>query len=110
MSREKLPYNKACGLEDFTDPDLVAVLREIYPDEMERTGPGFPTGVERRKHWEVAMSVRALRDFGVLRRDAEILGVGAGTERTVFHLTRHVRRVVATDLYLAPGEWEREAH
>lgn len=103
------PYNKACGLEDFADPELSALLREIYPDEARRS-PGFPSGAELRKHWEVAMSVRALRDFGALRRDAEILGVGAGTERTVFHLTRHVRRVVATDLYLAPGDWEREAH
>lgn len=102
-------YNKACGLEDFADPELSALLREIYPDEVERS-PGFPAGTERRKDWEVAMCVRALRDFGALRRDAEILGVGAGTERTVFLLTRHARRVVATDLYLAPGDWEREAH
>ena len=102
-----LPYNKACGLEDFADPELAAVLREVYsyPGAQE-TGPG----AERRKQWEVAMSVRALRDFGALRPDAEILGVGAGTETTVFYLTRHARRVIATDLYLAPGDWEREAH
>jgi SAM-dependent methyltransferase len=107
----RLPYNKACGLEDFADPELVAVLREIYLQEGSQEGmPAFPAGAERRKHWEVAMSVRALRDFGALRPDAEILGVGAGTETTVFYLTRHARRVVATDLYLAPGEWEREAH
>lgn len=102
-----LPYNKTCGLEDFADPELAAVLREVYsyPGAQE-TGPG----AERRKQWEVAMSVRALRDFGALRPDAEILGVGAGTETTVFYLTRHARRVIATDLYLAPGDWEREAH
>jgi SAM-dependent methyltransferase len=108
---KRLPYNKACGLEDFADPELAAVLREVYPQEgASETGPAFPAGAERRKHWEVAMSVRALRDFGALRPDAEILGVGAGAEATVFYLTRHVRRVVATDLYLAPGDWEREAH
>lgn len=104
----RLPYNKACGLEDFADPELIAVLREVYSQEA--SVPAFPAGAERRKHWEVAMSVRALRDFGALRPDAEILGVGAGTETTVFYLTRHARRVVATDLYLAPGDWEREAH
>ena len=104
-----LPYNKACGLEDFADPELVAVLRDVYGYEAERSA-SYPAGAERRKHWEVAMSVRALRDFGALRPDAEILGVGAGSETTVFHLTRHARRVVATDLYLAPGVWEREAH
>jgi SAM-dependent methyltransferase len=104
-----LPYNSACELEDFAHPELVAVLRDIYADEVERSAT-FPAGAERRKHWEVAMSVRALRDFGALRPDAELLGVGAGSETTVFYLTRHARRVVATDLYLAPGVWEREAH
>jgi SAM-dependent methyltransferase len=106
---KRLPYNKACGLEDFSDPELVAVLREVYGQEAERSS-SYPAGAERRKHWEVAMSVRALRDFGALRPDADVLGVGAGSEVTIFHLTRHVRRVVATDLYLAPGDWEREAH
>jgi len=104
-----LSYNKACGWEDFADPELVAVLRDVYAAEAERSA-AWPAGFELRKHWEVAMSVRALRDFGALRPDAEILGVGAGSEMTVFYLTRHARRVVATDLYLSPGEWEREAH
>jgi SAM-dependent methyltransferase len=105
----RLRFNKACGLEDFTDPELVAVLRDVFVPEVERSA-GYPAGAERRKHWEVAMSVRALREFGALRPDAELLGVGAGSEATVFYLTRHARRVVATDLYLAPGVWEREAH
>lgn len=109
MSREKLPYNKACELEDFTDPELVAVLRDVYAPEAERSAV-YPAGAEHRKYWEIAMSVRALRDFGALRPDAEIMGVGAGSEITVFYLTRHVRRVVATDLYLAPGEeWKKVA-
>jgi SAM-dependent methyltransferase len=51
------------------------------------------------------MSARALRDFGALRDDAEILGVGAGTETTIFWLTRHVNRVFATDLYLTEDSW-----
>ena len=44
----------------------------------------------------------------VHRPDAEVLGVGAGNEPTVFWLTNHVRRVFATDLYLAEG-WEESA-
>jgi Methylase involved in ubiquinone/menaquinone biosynthesis len=51
------------------------------------------------------MSVRALRDFGALREDGEILGVGAGSEATIFWLTRHVKRVFATDLYLTEDSW-----
>ena len=51
------------------------------------------------------MTARALRDHGALRDDAEILGVGAGQESTIFWLTRHVRRVFATDLYHEEDSW-----
>src|SRR5439155_16288895 len=56
------------------------------------------------------MAVRTLGDFGALHEKAEILGVGAGTEMTIYWLTNVVRRVFATDLYLAQGDtWERTA-
>ena len=84
------------------------MLVDAFPDEGARTA-GFPRGVEYRKHWEVAMALRAFRDLGVLHPDARILGVGAGTERTVFHLSRHVAEVVATDVYLGTGASEGEA-
>jgi SAM-dependent methyltransferase len=103
-----LPLNKACNVEDFTDPELVGVVREVFPHDVARFGAEFPRGREYRKHWEVAMAVRALRAAGTLRRDADVLGVGAGNEPTVFFLTNHVRRVFATDLYLSPG-WEESA-
>ena len=98
-----LGYCKLCELEDFGDPDLRTLMRDIAgvgPDQ-----PDYPDGQEHRKPWEVAMSARALRDFGALRADAEILGVGAGSEATIFWLTRHVKRVFATDLYLTEDSW-----
>jgi SAM-dependent methyltransferase len=104
-----LGYNKLCELEDFRDAELRNVIREVFSFEIDALGPDFPTGFEYRKYWEVAMAVRTLRDFGVLHEQAEILGVGAGTEMTLFWLTNVVRRVFATDLYLEPGEWERTA-
>lgn len=48
------------------------------------------------------MSVRAFRAHGIIRPDARILGVGAGTEATIFYLTNHVGEVLATDLYSVP--------
>lgn len=99
---ERLPYNKPCELEDFADPTLAAILRDLYPQEAERRGPAFPRGFEHRRMWEAAMTVRTLRDLGALSPDAEILGAGAGNGAALFHLTRHVRRVVAADLYLTP--------
>jgi SAM-dependent methyltransferase len=104
-----LSYCKLCEREDFAHPDLLAVLRRVFPHELRRFGPGYPAGVEYRKHWEVGMAVRALADGGALRPDAELLGVGAGNEPTVFYLTNHARRVFATDLYLGP-DWAESAN
>ncbi len=103
MMSPSLGYCKLCELEDFRDPDLHSVIRDMAGVGPER--PDYPDGEEHRKPWEVAMTARALRDFGALREDAEILGVGAGTEATIFWLTRHVKRVFATDLYLTEDSW-----
>ncbi|HKH22940.1 MAG TPA: class I SAM-dependent methyltransferase [Solirubrobacterales bacterium] len=100
----QLSYCKLCGLEDFEDSELREVMRDVYSGDL-REHPDFPTGREHRKFWEVAMSARALRDFGALRPEAEILGVGAGREATIFWLTKHAKRVFATDLYLADDSW-----
>src|SRR5262245_1106036 len=103
MEGSPLSYCKLCELEDFRDPDLRAVMRDMADVGPERLD--YPDGEEHRKPWEVAMSARSLRDFGALRDDAEILGVGAGTEATIVWLTRHVKRICATDLYLTEDSW-----
>ena len=104
-----LAYNKICNLEDFADPSIVGMIREVFPHDVHRFA-AFPVGRQHRKHWEVAMAVRTLRECGALRADAEILGIGAGSEPTLFWLTNFVRRVFATDLYASSGAWEAEAH
>jgi SAM-dependent methyltransferase len=101
--------NKACELRDFRDPELRHWIREIFGHEVRRFGPSFPEGFEYRKHWEIGMSAMAFARAGILDTPAEVLGVGAGSEPTLFWLTSRVRRVFATDLYLAPGEWEQSA-
>ena len=112
VSRPALPERqpgtrlcKLCEIEDFEDLELRELMREAFATQVVRFGSTFPTGVEWRKYWEVAMSLRALSQLGVLRPDAELLGVGAGAEATCFWLTRHVRRVFATDLYIDNEEW-----
>ena len=82
MPSSPLSYCKLCELADFRDPDLRELMRDMAGVGPER--PEYPDGEEHRKPWEVAQSARALRDFGALRQDAEILGVGAGTEATIF--------------------------
>lgn len=102
-------HNKVCEFEDFADPELASIIRDVFPHEIRHFTPEFPKGAEYRKYWEVALSVRALRAFGALREDAELLGVGAGTETTIFYLTNNVRRVFATDLYVGAGSWDQSA-
>jgi len=99
------PHCKLCEVSDFRDPELRALIREIFTDDLAHFGSSFPEGREYRKHWEVAMTARALRQAGSISPDAEVLGVGAGHEATIYWLSRHVRRVFATDLYLTEDDW-----
>jgi SAM-dependent methyltransferase len=66
---------------------------------------GNGTPLVNRKQWETAMARRTLEDFGVMRPDAWVLGVGAGRERLIYELSARVAWVFATDIYLAPGRW-----
>ena len=96
--------NRVVNLEDFQEPVVKDAIREIYARQSAES-PEFPSGQEHRKQWEVAMAALALADGAVLRPDAEVLGIGAGSEATLFWLTNYVRRVWATDLYADPGSW-----
>jgi SAM-dependent methyltransferase len=106
VSDRRLGHCKLCELADFSDPELRELIRDVFASDIEYFGePDFPTGREYRKHWEVAMTLRAFRAFGALREDAEVLGVGAGHEATIYWLTRYVGRVIATDLYAEEDVW-----
>ncbi len=98
-----VPLNGLCRVADF-EP-LQPWLELVIPFGRASFGDRYPTGVEYRKHWEVAQAVRALAIGGAIGRDAEILGIAAGNEPTIFALTNYVKRVFATDLYLGKG-WE----
>ncbi len=104
-SQSRLGYCKVCELEDFQDPELRDMIRDVFEPDREHFGKEFPKGREYRKYWEVAMTARAFRDLGVLGEEARVLGVGAGHEATIYWLTRQVGRVVATDLYEADDAW-----
>lgn len=101
-----VPLNAVCQRRDFRV--LRSWFREIFQWGADVFGDQYPVGAEYRKHWEVVQAARAFHEGGVLGETAEVLGVGAGTEPTLFWLTNHVRRVFATDLYLAEG-WEESA-
>jgi SAM-dependent methyltransferase len=106
---DSLSLSKICELEDFCDPRLQRSMRDVFAHEVARFGEEFPRGREYRKYWEVAMAVMAFEAGGLLDGTRHFLGVGAGNEPTIFHLTRHAASVLATDLYLNEG-WEESAN
>jgi SAM-dependent methyltransferase len=102
----RLPHCKLCEFSDFADPELGDLIRDVYASDRDHFGePDFPVGREYRKYWEVAMTLRAFRALGALHEDTKVLGVGAGHEATIYWLTRHVEKVVATDLYEQEDIW-----
>ncbi len=98
-------YNCTLNLEHFSDPAFAALTRHIFP-HLAAAYIDYPKGNEAAKVWEITQAVRGLADFGALRPGAEILGVAAGYEHTVFYLTNFVRRVFSTDLYEVDGLWK----
>lgn len=105
-----LPYSGVCNLEHFEHDDLTPVFADMMPELFPSSDSGdvpetVPPGRQRRKAWEMAMSVRSLQDLGALRDGAQILGAGAGREWTGFYLTRFAT-VHMTDLYAGEHGWE----
>ena len=107
MSDRRLGHCKLCELADFSDPELRDLIRDVYSADLREVGDDFPKGWEYRKYWEVAMTLRAFRHLGLFRDDAQVLGVGAGHEATLYWLTRVVGKVVATDLYATDDSWSQ---
>ena len=98
-------YNSVLKLSDFSDPQFIRVMREVFP-HFTAAYHNFPEGSELAKVWEVTQAVRALTDFQAIGPNSEILGVAAGFEHTVFYLTNLVKRVFATDLYATNEAWK----
>jgi SAM-dependent methyltransferase len=95
-------YVKLCALEDFEDPGLRAMLRDIVPGRA-------PAEELHRKYWEYAMLGCYLQEVGALREDARVLAVAAGHEAVLYWLTKRVGAVTATDIYGEGSFSSREA-
>lgn len=100
-----LGYCKVCELDDFDA--LASDLRALFPAQA-AASEDWPHGAEHRKHWEIAQVMRGILDHTPKRRRKRVLGVGAGSEPTIFLLTESFDEVHATDLY-AGGGWRNVA-
>lgn len=100
----RVRYNTALNLEHFENPYFKEVVRDVFSHWCD-AHENYPSGNEVAKVWEITQAVRGLRDFGAMNPDAQILGVAAGHEHTLYYLTNYVARVFATDLYATNEEW-----
>jgi hypothetical protein len=87
---------KVCDICDFFDPEVDQIIRGDLR--------AVPFG--SRRAWEFAMIFRALRAKGKLNGAAAGIGMGAGTERLIYVLARHAKKLLVTDLYLPDQGWK----
>ena len=59
-----------------------------------------------RKQWEFAMIFLALRKLGFLEADKTGLSMGGGTERVLYSIAKHVKKLFVTDLYDENTSWD----
>jgi SAM-dependent methyltransferase len=81
----------------FTDPDFVRLLHEVYPGGVELPTGGTPGIAPHRKVWEYIYVLRAAEQHGVLQPGRTALGFGVGTEPLPAALARCGVAVLATD-------------
>ena len=99
--------NKLCCIEDWENHEV----REIIPKLQDITYYNKCQGILarkpgqiHRKDWEWALGIIAMKRFGKLNNNSIAIGIGAGREPILFHLTHYLRHVYATDLY-SGNEW-----
>jgi SAM-dependent methyltransferase len=87
------PYCKLCEIEDFEDPRIRELIREVAGPQSD------PDHELHRKFWEYAMLAAYLEDVGVLSEETRVLSVAAGHEEPLYWLANRVGHVLATDIY-----------
>jgi SAM-dependent methyltransferase len=103
MSISSVPLNKVCEIEDFRNPGLLAVVRELEPEHVQNH-PDYPAKFEHRKAWEFAQLMNGAARLGAVTGESLVFSIAAGHERPVFAFTNQARMVFATDIYGA-GEF-----
>lgn len=95
---------KVANINDFDTKEF----KDLFKSEDLGYISMFPNAIPsimNRKTWEIGMALISLEKTGVLKPDAEILGIGVAKEQTISVLSNKVKRVFATDIYLEPGSW-----
>ncbi len=88
-----MQFNKVCDEQDWDNEEVRNMMRDhLYLRE------DF-NELRERKHWEWAMGLRTLKEYGYLNKNKIALGIGCGHEAFMYALTNHVKLVIGTDIY-----------
>jgi hypothetical protein len=91
---------KVCDVEDFADPELAGLIREIFPNEVPAAVSKGELSHTQVRFWQAAIAVRSLRRFDLLHERARLLTIGAEAQVLSYYLAQHAAQVMAVDDYL----------
>jgi SAM-dependent methyltransferase len=83
----------------YLDPQWDRLHRDLEAYSVDKHVFHHLSGEVVRKGYELTQCIFGLAALGMLRPEAQALGVGAGHEPVIFWLSDHIAHVVATDLY-----------
>ena len=86
---DKPKLNRLCYIEDWENSEIKETISSL----------GVSPQVIRRKHWEWALAIIAMRRFGKLNSNSKAIGIASANEPLLFYLANNVNHVYATDLY-----------
>jgi FkbM family methyltransferase len=90
-------FQKISDYADFEHPLIRRALQTLHLQNKE----GYS-----QRHWEFAMAYAALETLGYLLPGKTGVSFGAGREPLIYAISRHVRKLFATDLYHSQSNWK----
>ena len=100
-----MKLSKVANVNDFNSSEFQSILND-YNFAGIKTFPQADPSVLNRKSWEIIMAMYSFKKLGIINDSSEILGVGVAKEETISMLSKDVKRVFATDIYLDGGSWQ----
>jgi len=88
-------WQKICTSEDYLDSDFQDVIKNVF-----NQSPTY-----HRKQWEFVVIYLNLLNHGKLNKNSIGASFGAGRERLIFDVSKKVKKLIATDLYVYNTAW-----
>lgn len=91
----KKNWQKVCAAEDYQTPEFKFVLDKVFAQP----------ATYHRKQWEFIVIYLNLLKYGKLNKQSVGASFGAGRERLIYDVSKQVKLLTATDLYVYNTDW-----